>query len=315
MKHGPAQRQRGAALLTAMVIVTLVATLAAAMVWQQWRAVQVEAAERARMQAAWILAGALDWARLILREDAPQRRRRPPRRTVGGAAGRGAPVDLPGRRQGQHRRRARRLPVGRHQRRPGALQPAQPLRRGNRQGRAGEADGADAAVRSRPGCRPTSPTGSPPRWPPPALGSSDAPLLPQSVAQLVWLGLDADTVQSPRALRGAAAGAHAGEPQHRVARSHRRQHRRPGHSATPSAWCRSASARLSRLSPRPRKQLPASARPRRRPGLGGLPLLRGARAACAWTTACLQERSLVERRNAEVVTVRRERLNLNDPAD
>ena len=62
--------QRGAALLTAMVIVTLVATLAAAMVWQQWRAVRVEEIERGRMQAAWILSGGLDWARLILREDA-----------------------------------------------------------------------------------------------------------------------------------------------------------------------------------------------------------------------------------------------------
>jgi general secretion pathway protein K len=64
------RRERGAALLTAMVIVTLVATLAAAMVWQQWRAVQAEAIERSRIQAAWILTGALDWARLILREDA-----------------------------------------------------------------------------------------------------------------------------------------------------------------------------------------------------------------------------------------------------
>jgi len=62
--------QRGAALLTAMIIVTLVATLAASMVWQQWRAVQVEGAERARAQSGWILAGALDWARLILKEDA-----------------------------------------------------------------------------------------------------------------------------------------------------------------------------------------------------------------------------------------------------
>jgi general secretion pathway protein K len=53
-----------------MIIVALVATLAGAMVWQQWRAVQVEAAERARTQSAWILSGALDWARLILREDA-----------------------------------------------------------------------------------------------------------------------------------------------------------------------------------------------------------------------------------------------------
>ena len=62
-------RQRGAALLVAMVILTIVATLAASMVWQQWRAVQVETAERARVQSAWILNGALDWARLILRTD------------------------------------------------------------------------------------------------------------------------------------------------------------------------------------------------------------------------------------------------------
>ena len=73
-RHRP-RRQRGAALLTAMIIVTLVATLAGAMVWQQWRAVQVEAAERARGQAGWILSGALDFARLILRED--QRSGRP----------------------------------------------------------------------------------------------------------------------------------------------------------------------------------------------------------------------------------------------
>lgn len=52
-----------------MVTVTLVATLAAGMVWQQWRAVQVESAERARAQSDWVLLGALDWSRLILRED------------------------------------------------------------------------------------------------------------------------------------------------------------------------------------------------------------------------------------------------------
>ncbi len=62
-------RQHGAALLMAMVIVTLVATLASSMVWQQWRAVQIEGAERVRSQASWVLIGALDWARLILRED------------------------------------------------------------------------------------------------------------------------------------------------------------------------------------------------------------------------------------------------------
>ena len=61
--------QRGAAILTAMLTVVLVASLAASVLWQQWRAVEVETAERARTQAAWVLTGALDWARLILRED------------------------------------------------------------------------------------------------------------------------------------------------------------------------------------------------------------------------------------------------------
>ena len=65
-RHG----QRGAALLMAMIIVTLVASLASAMVWQQWRSVQIETAERSRAQASWILTGALDWSELILREDA-----------------------------------------------------------------------------------------------------------------------------------------------------------------------------------------------------------------------------------------------------
>jgi len=63
-------RQRGAALLAAMLTVMLVATFSAAALWQQWRASEVEAAERGRVQAAWVLIGALDWSRLILREDA-----------------------------------------------------------------------------------------------------------------------------------------------------------------------------------------------------------------------------------------------------
>ncbi len=53
-----------------MLTVTLVASFAATALWQQWRAVEIESAERSRVQAAWILIGALDWARLILREDA-----------------------------------------------------------------------------------------------------------------------------------------------------------------------------------------------------------------------------------------------------
>jgi general secretion pathway protein K len=62
--------QKGAALLMAMLTVALVATLASAAVWQQWRQVEIETAERGRSQTAWMMTGALDWTRLILREDA-----------------------------------------------------------------------------------------------------------------------------------------------------------------------------------------------------------------------------------------------------
>ena len=68
--------QRGAALLLAMMILALVTTVTAGMVWHQRKAIEVEAAERARVQAGWILRGALDWSKVILREDlrAAQRR-------------------------------------------------------------------------------------------------------------------------------------------------------------------------------------------------------------------------------------------------
>ena len=62
--------QAGAALLSAMVVVVVVATLASAALWQQWRQVEIEAAERWRGQTQWMMTGALDWTRLILREDA-----------------------------------------------------------------------------------------------------------------------------------------------------------------------------------------------------------------------------------------------------
>jgi general secretion pathway protein K len=66
----PEHRQRGAALLTAMLTVALVTTLVSAALWQQWRQVEIEIAERGRSQTAWMMTGALDWTRLILREDA-----------------------------------------------------------------------------------------------------------------------------------------------------------------------------------------------------------------------------------------------------
>ena len=63
----PQRRQRGAALLLALLIMTLVATLAAGMVWLQWRGIEVETAERARAQADWLLNASLDWGNLILK--------------------------------------------------------------------------------------------------------------------------------------------------------------------------------------------------------------------------------------------------------
>ena len=70
MRRTTARRhQSGAAILMAMLTVVLVATLASAALWQQWRAMEIESAERSRAQSAWILQGAHDWARLILAED------------------------------------------------------------------------------------------------------------------------------------------------------------------------------------------------------------------------------------------------------
>lgn len=71
MSRRPARSaHRGAAILTAMLLMALVATLSAAALWQQRRALDLETAERARLQAHWMLQGGTDWARLILREDA-----------------------------------------------------------------------------------------------------------------------------------------------------------------------------------------------------------------------------------------------------
>lgn len=66
----PRRGQCGAALLAAMLTVTLVATIAASAVWQQWRNLEVEGAERTRVQAAWLLLGGLDFSRQVLRQDA-----------------------------------------------------------------------------------------------------------------------------------------------------------------------------------------------------------------------------------------------------
>lgn len=63
-------RQNGAALLSAMLVVTLVASLSSAALWLQWRQVELETAERGRAQSLWLMTGAMDWTRLVLAEDA-----------------------------------------------------------------------------------------------------------------------------------------------------------------------------------------------------------------------------------------------------
>jgi general secretion pathway protein K len=197
--------QGGAALLLAMIIMALVTTVAAGMVWQQNRAVQVEGAERARSQAGWILSGALDWSRLILREDLRAAQQRKSFYTSLGdtwatpldearlssflAADKnnnadggpeafisGAIVDA------QSRLNLRNLVDGAGKVVPAQLAALQRL---------AEAVGApsDTASRWSEALRQA--------WGPPAEGGSgagNAPLRPQTVADLAWLGVDRATL-------------------------------------------------------------------------------------------------------------------------
>lgn len=64
------QPQQGAALLLAMITVTLVATVAATAIHRQWSRIEVEQAQRSQVQAQWLLRAAMDWSRLLLRQDA-----------------------------------------------------------------------------------------------------------------------------------------------------------------------------------------------------------------------------------------------------
>lgn len=68
-KH-QAGHQNGAALITAMLIAALAAVMVSGMFWSQWSAIAREQTAREQTQARWILRGSIDWARLILREDA-----------------------------------------------------------------------------------------------------------------------------------------------------------------------------------------------------------------------------------------------------
>lgn len=62
-------RQRGVAIVTALLLTTLAITIVGSLFWQQQVQVRSIENQRLQLQKQWILRGALDWSRLILRED------------------------------------------------------------------------------------------------------------------------------------------------------------------------------------------------------------------------------------------------------
>ncbi len=58
------------ALVLALGVAAVVATMASALLWTQWQQLQAEQAQRTRLQADWLLQGALEWAASVLRSDA-----------------------------------------------------------------------------------------------------------------------------------------------------------------------------------------------------------------------------------------------------
>jgi general secretion pathway protein K len=66
----PLRRQRGVAVITALLLTTLAVTIVASLFWQQQVQVRSMENQRLHLQTKWILRGALDWAGLVLRQDA-----------------------------------------------------------------------------------------------------------------------------------------------------------------------------------------------------------------------------------------------------
>ena len=65
----PLRDQRGVAVITALLLTTLAVTIVASLFWQQQVQVRAIENQRLQLQKQWVLRGAMDWARLILRED------------------------------------------------------------------------------------------------------------------------------------------------------------------------------------------------------------------------------------------------------
>lgn len=67
--HGNYPSQRGVAIITALLLTALAIAIVASLFWQQQIQVRAVENQRLQMQKQWILRGAIDWAKLILRED------------------------------------------------------------------------------------------------------------------------------------------------------------------------------------------------------------------------------------------------------
>jgi general secretion pathway protein K len=69
LRRPPRQRQQGVAIITALLLTTLSITIVASLFWQQQVQVRSMENQRLHLQTKWIQRGALDWARLVLRQD------------------------------------------------------------------------------------------------------------------------------------------------------------------------------------------------------------------------------------------------------
>lgn len=69
MRRKEKQRQAGVAIITALLLTTLAIAMVTSLFWNQHVQIRSIENQRLQLQKQWILRGALDWARLILRED------------------------------------------------------------------------------------------------------------------------------------------------------------------------------------------------------------------------------------------------------
>ena len=68
--HHSLRRQRGVAVITALLLTTLAISIVASLFWQQQVQVRSMENQRLNLQTRWILRGALEWSTLALRQDA-----------------------------------------------------------------------------------------------------------------------------------------------------------------------------------------------------------------------------------------------------